>query len=794
MKFIKYFDAGVDESMVRSFSDRFGVSEKVMRIIISRGYDTEQKISDFLWPEKVELQSPFTMLGMTDAVNTIKEYIKQNKRILVFGDYDVDGISATAIMIKTLKKMGSDAKYFLPNRYVDGYGLTKNVLLKIKNIYSPDLIITVDCGITAVEEVEYAKTLGIKMIITDHHEIPDKIPDCIVINTKFQNQEYSFRGLCGTGVAYKLSEALTSLDEASEYLPIVSIATIADIVPLVSENRILTRLGFACMDKLPLGLKHMFNANKVSIKEPDSSDIAFKIAPKLNASGRMGDAVDSLLLYFENNPSRIKELINKIMAHNTKRQELGTIINEDCKRMLKDKDITNMPAIILWSDNWDQGILGIECSKILEEYNRPVFLFTKDGEYLKGSARSINDINIHNILTSVSDILEVFGGHTMAAGLTLRVKHFDEFVKRVNSYIYENINFKAFEPIEYYDDKISLKDINNKFIEDLKLLEPCGSVNPKAKFLIESDDITIQPLTNSFGHANIVFGKNMSAVFFNYLKESNKLNFGSNFKFIIEFQNMKGKYFKGIVRDFDFDGKIKESATKYLDSSAILQLKGSANSAPNFSFFEEKDLIKFVLDCSKSVFGTVFVASTVQSFKEFTQKYDMSNIYSFNISQFDPAGFNSVLLAPSDISFAKKYKRIVFLDAVLDLSYISEINKISNAEVLVMNNKHYSKQLFKDINLDRKHFAQIYQALLEYVNVDFNSIYSLYNKLVKNIDKKINYKNFLVPFCVFKELNILNLDDTKNSFKYLINKEIRTNLNDSSMYNQLNLIKKSIGE
>lgn len=794
MKFIKYYDASVDKSMVRDFSDRFGISEKVMKIIISRGYDTEKKISDFLWPEKIELQSPFLMKGMTEAVEKIKDYIKNNKKILVFGDYDVDGISATAIMIKTLKKMGCDAKYFLPNRYVDGYGLTKNVISKIKNIYAPDLIITVDCGITAVEEVEFAKDLGIDVVITDHHEIGEVIPDCIVVNTKFTNQQYTFRGLCGTGVAFKLSQALTSFEEASEYLPIVAIATIADIVPLTDENRVLTRLGFACMEKLPTGLKNMFTANKVSIKEPDASDIAFKIAPKLNASGRMGDAANSLLLYFENNPVRIKELIRKIVEYNTKRQALGTQIYEDCKNMLKDKDTTNMPAIILWNENWDHGILGIECSKLLEDYNRPVFLFTKDGNDLKGSARSVKDVNIHNILSSVSDLLDVFGGHTMAAGLTLKHKNFDEFVRRVNAYIIEKINNKVFEPIEYYDDDISLGDINKKFIDDLKVLEPCGSDNQKPRFLIESNDINIQPLAKSSGHANIVFGKNMSAVFFNYIKESNKLNFGSNFKFIIEFQNMKGKYFKGIVREFDFDGSIKDSASKYLDCSALSQLQFQGNSEPKLQICTETDLIKYVLDCSKNVFGTVFMANSVATFRHFVEKYDLTNIYSLSISDCDMAGYNGVLLAPKDLSFAKKYKRIVLLDSVIDTSYISAINSISDAQIIMLNNKSYSKNLFNSIILDRSHFANVYQKILEFSEKEFNSVYSLYSCIVKNGYKKLSFNNFIVPFYVFKELGIIKQDENKNEFIYSVNKDIKTNLNNSKIYNQLNLIKKSIGE
>ncbi|MCI7002935.1 MAG: single-stranded-DNA-specific exonuclease RecJ [Clostridia bacterium] len=793
MKFIEYYDRGITNSDVLEFSKKFGLCEQVIKIIMSRGYDTEQKISDFLWPEKNELQSPFKMKGMKEAITTINKAIADNKKILIFGDYDVDGISATAIMVKAFKKLGVNVDYFLPNRYIDGYGLSIDVIDKINKQYSPNLIITVDCGITAVQETAHAKELGIDIIITDHHEIGEVVPDTTIINTKFNDQEYSFRGLCGTGVAYKLAVGLLGEETCTEFLPIVAMATIADIVPLTDENRALVRLGFANMNLLPQGLKQMFIENKVSYLKPDASDIAFKIAPKLNASGRMGDAVDSLLLYFETNPAKIKEQINKILMHNTKRQKLGNLVYEDCKKILKEKDITKMSAIILWKEDWDHGILGIECSKILEEYNRPVFLFTREGDLLRGSARSINDINIHNILTSVSDILEVFGGHTMAAGLTLKLKNFDEFVKRVNSYIFEHISPKAFEPIEYYDSKLTLKDITPKLLEDLKVLEPCGQENSKPKFLIETDKINIQPLAKSCGHANIIIGKNLSLIFFNYIKESSKLNFGEQFKFIFEFQNVKGKYIKGIVKDFDFNYHLKSTATKYLECYAVNQLQYSVNTKPKFEYYKDSDLINMVLDCSKSVFGTLFIANTVKAYNDFIQKYDLTNIYSVNIVDVCSAGFNAVLLAPVDISFANKYERIVFLDPVIDLSYISAINEISKAQIFMSSSTKYSKSLFDSLYLDRKHFANIYQSLLKYQNNEFVSMLSVYSALVREKKMHISFNNFIVPFYVFKQLNIIQLNQDSSAFIYKINTNAKTDLTKSSIYNSLNLIKKSLG-
>ncbi|MBE7082235.1 MAG: single-stranded-DNA-specific exonuclease RecJ [Clostridiales bacterium] len=793
MKFIEYYDSGVSQDDVLAFSEKFGVSEKVIKIIMSRGYNTESAISNFLWPEKVELQSPFTLKGMSQAVEIITRNISQHKNILVFGDYDVDGISATAILVKAFKKLGVNANYFLPNRYVDGYGLSCKVLDKINTLYHPDLIVTVDCGITAIEEVEYAKKLGIEVVVTDHHEIGETLPNCVVVNTKFTDQEYKFNGLCGTGVAYKLAEALLGSENCTEFLPIVAIATIADIVPLTSENRTLVRLGMANMQALPQGVKQMFAENKVSLTKPDATDIAFKIAPKLNASGRMGDAVDSLKLYFETEPPKIKALINKIFEHNTKRQKLGSIVYEDCKNMLADKDITNMPAIILWKEDWDHGILGIECSKILEEYNRPVFLFTKEGDVLKGSGRSINDVNIHNILTSVSDLLEVFGGHTMAAGLTLKLENFDEFVNRVNAYIFEKINFKVFEPIKYYDMPIKLGDINPKFIEDLKLLEPCGCDNAKPKFLIETDSINIQPLSKASGHANIIIGKNLSLIFFNYVQEASKLNFGEKFKFIFEFQEARGKYVKGIVKDFDFNYNVKSTASKYLECFAVKQLGFADYSGKaKFETYEPKDMLGFVLDCSKTCFGTLFVANTVECYKNFINTYDLGNIFSIKISECCSAGYNSVLLAPKDLSFAKKYNQIIFLDNVLDEAYIYAINKLTNAKIYLPKNGKYSKILLDNLYLNRKHFGLVYQNLLNYENQEFVSVLSVYSNIIKSKKLKINFNNFIIPFYVFKQLGIIEENDKTAAFIYKINKNIKSELNKSSIYNTLNLIKKTV--
>ncbi|MBQ8792522.1 MAG: DHH family phosphoesterase, partial [Clostridia bacterium] len=342
---------------------------------------------------------------MKELCNRIYLAKQMGDRVLVFGDYDVDGVSATAIMLKTLKKIGINADFYLPNRYEDGYGLTKEVIDKVANKFAPDLIITVDCGISCYEEVEYAKEKGIEIVVTDHHEIPEILPNTLVLNAKIEGQDYPFHELCGTGLAYKISEAVLGQKKAEEFLPIASIATIADIVSLTGENRNIVKRGLKMFDKLPIGLKTLLKENKVSLSNPTSTDIAFKIAPKINSSGRMGDAGDSLVLYMTEDPVKVKEYVEKIKVHNTKRQELSAQIMEDCEKAIAKMDMTKTRVICLASKKWDQGILGIACARLVEIYNRPVFLFAQNGDMLHGSGRSIDDINIHELLSSQKDIL-----------------------------------------------------------------------------------------------------------------------------------------------------------------------------------------------------------------------------------------------------------------------------------------------------------------------------------------------------------------------------------------------------
>lgn len=796
MKLLKFYSDATDDTQISYLASKFNVNKKIIEIAYSRGYKTEQDLQVFFNPTNQKYVNPYLLSGMSELVEKVKKYTSEKKDILIFGDYDVDGISATTIMLMLLKKLGVDARYYLPNRFIDGYGLTNAVLDKICAQKKPDLIITVDCGITCHDEVEYCKSLGIDIIITDHHEIPEILPDTIVVNPKLENQKYTFNGLCGTGVAFKIAQAMLGEVEAEEFLPIATIATIADIVPLTCENRVIVSKGLQVFDKyLPYGLRVMFKQNKINLKCVDANDIAFKIAPKLNASGRMGDASDSLKLILETNPVEVGELLQKVNNHNTKRQEICKVVYEDCEKMLKRQDLSKMPAIILKSDKWDSGILGIVCSKLLDKYNRPVILLAQNGDELKGSARSISDVNIHQVLSAVQGLLEVFGGHKVAAGLTLKVQNFEEFRNKVNSFIFEHINSQAFIPIDYYDAELCENDINDEFFEQLKLFEPCGCDNNKPRFLIQTDKVKISRLNPTSPHAYVNMFDKLSLIYFNYLNDYPKLNFGKSYKFVFEFQNKFKNMFKGVIKVFDCSSELKPTADKYFNAFKLSQLlEYSETENNNAKIYEPKDILDFLSGCITSTFGTCFVCFNTEKYKKFINNYDLKNIYEINFLECFDTGFNALNLCPKNIDFAKSYKKIIFLDSVIDKGYLDAISKISSAEIYIPKVEKNDAEFIAYLDAKKENISNFYKVLSSLDGQLFTSILGLHTKIIRELKYNISFTNFLFYYYIFTELNLVESETKDELFTFRINKNIKTDLNKSNIYNKVKLIRKIYGK
>ena len=782
----KYYNLNFDFGLISQLSGELNLHEKIVEVLFSRGYTSKEKILKFLSPSERDFHDPFLLSGMQEAVDKIRDAVSNKKRILVFGDYDVDGMSATAVLYNVFKKLGTSIDFFLPNRFVDGYGLTNDVIDKIKAKYNPELIITVDCGISCKEEVDYANSLGIDMIVTDHHEPPELIPSCVVVNPKLANQKYSFKELCGTGVAFKLGQALLGMEEVMNLLPIVAVATIADIVSLTDENRALVTLGLKNFERdMPLGYKYLFAENKLKTSDIASVDVAFKIAPKLNSSGRMGDATDSLKLMISENVSEIKELIKKINTYNTKRQKVCNDCYEDCIKMLEDVDLSKERAIILENKKWDHGILGIVAARLVEKFNRPAFLFSEDEGMLKGSARSINDINVHEILSGLGDILETFGGHKMAAGLTLKKDKFEEFSKRVNAFIFSHVSPDVFKPITYYDVEINISDIDEKFIQDLRKLEPFGIGNSNLLLKISSENANVSPLKMNSNHFTINIDKKLELIYFNCSENYYNLKYSKekNFIFELQFEKPRGLY-KGIVKNFEgsftLDSSFKESLNAIMLNELCFKDKNDNLKIENY---KEEDIVSFIAELNQNPFGTIFVANSLKSYNEFISKYELLGIYkTFIFDKFTSGGFNAISLLPTNLDVFKNYFKIIFLDEVLDKSFLAEISKISSAKFYIPADKQIDSSIFQNINPDRKFIGNFYKTLQQFNCKMLLNEFDLYNKISRNF--KISFKNFFVYLKIFEELGFIKITREEN-FSISIEKTSKKDLSESVLYNRL---------
>ena len=478
-----------NKELTAQIASKYGLSMLVAGILVNRGITQEEQIKVFLNPTRKDFYDPYLLQDMEIAVNKIIEIIESKGRILIYGDYDVDGITSIAVLKKFLDERGLNVDYHIPNRLNEGYGLKKETLEEIaKKNY--DLMITVDCGISAIEEVDFANKLGIKTIITDHHETLDEIPKAIaVVNPKRRDNVYPFRGLAGVGVVFKLIQAISiklGLEEKEylKYLDLVCVGTISDIVPLVDENRVITKLGLKLVEVTKnIGLRELINISRY--KKIDSSTVSFGIAPRINACGRMGHAEEALKLFLTSNITEAKEITKKLEEYNQERQSIEKRIYTEALEQLKDEEEAKKDSIVLVSHNWHHGVIGIVASKLTEKFYKPsILLSIEDGE-VKGSGRSIPGFDLHEALCKTSEYLEKFGGHEMAVGLTLKEENYDSFKKEFEKLVEES-NVAEFVPIINIDGQLQSKDIKKEIAKEISILEPFGEANKMPLILFKN--------------------------------------------------------------------------------------------------------------------------------------------------------------------------------------------------------------------------------------------------------------------------------------------------------------------
>lgn len=462
------------------------LSQRFLQILRARGIEGDDSINKFLTPSPEYMINPFDIEGMSEAVQRINQAIQNKESVLIYGDYDCDGICAITILYKTLIDKVSSLHYFVPDRNNDGYGMSVAVLEKILAKHKVDLIITVDCGITAVNEVEFLKARGIDTIITDHHEPQDELPDCIIVNPKVKRT--TFYEFCGAGVALKLSEALTDRKSALQYVDIAAIATIADIVPLVSENRIIASLGIEKMKKHPsLAIKELISENV------NAYEIMYKVAPRINAAGRMDTAMKAVEMFLSDDYFIVHRIAEDLSRDNVQRQKKCDEVVSDCEKMLSGSRFDDLNFIVLASENWEAGILGIAASRLVEKFNRPTLLFAEKDGVLKGSCRSINGINVFSVLKKFDSHYLSFGGHSLAAGLSIMKGEFDTVKKLLNREL-AYLDKSVFYDKICYDTDLDITEPLIDFATELEKLEPTGFGNPKPVFRLSADGLKFSRL------------------------------------------------------------------------------------------------------------------------------------------------------------------------------------------------------------------------------------------------------------------------------------------------------------
>lgn len=461
-----------------------GVSPLLARALRARGAVTPEEIARFLSPSKADFHDPYLLPDMDKAVARIRTALEAHERICVFGDYDVDGICATAMLTDYFRSVGADIGYHIPSRSEEGYGMTGPAIEKLAR-EGVQLIITVDNGISAVNEIRRCAELGMDVIVTDHHIPPDAVPVCcaVVCHTVAESR-YPSSILCGAGTAFKLLHALAGLDTAMKYVSLAGLASVADVVPLLDENRILVKLGLAAINegRCPMGFTRLLESIPTVKKPYNACNLGFAVAPRLNASGRMSDASVAVDLFLSDDPAEIDACIAELNRLNELRQQDEANILNDALSLLAGSDLSDTRAIVLMKREWNGGVIGIAASRILEMFHRPTVLFCEANGVLKGSARSVDGINIHEALSAVSDCFLRFGGHAKAAGITMEIDRFDEFAERLNAHLKANFPDSAFAACKEYEFEIPLDMVNGDLINEFSRLAPFGESNPSPVF------------------------------------------------------------------------------------------------------------------------------------------------------------------------------------------------------------------------------------------------------------------------------------------------------------------------
>lgn len=740
----------IDYSKVNRIATELNINSKLVELLFSRGLSDIDQIEKFLYPKKENFYDPFLMKGMKEAVERIKLAIENDEKVVIYGDYDADGVCATAILSLYLSSQGLNVYAHIPNRVGEGYGLNNDSLDNIIEKVFPDLIITCDCGISCYDEVNHVMDLGVDIIVTDHHEIGERIPECVVVNPKQEDCSYPYNMLCGAGVALKIVHALGGEAVMEDYLDLACVATIADLVPLLDENRLIVQLGLKQLAKgRNIGLRELFA--ELEIKVPTSSEIAYKIAPRINAAGRVGDAFRAFRMLTEKDVDTVRRIIQEINQDNVKRKELCDEMYEEAVGDLAMEDMVNSKAILLSHPAWEKGITGIVAARLTNDYNRPTFIMVNsgDGTY-KGTCRSIDGINVYELLSNCGDCLIEFGGHNQAAGFSIYEKNIPLFKQRVNEYL-KDVDDSIYVPTVKYDLDLDESDITAELARAFEMVEPVGNNNNRPLMKIKAKSLVVAPCKNNPNHISITTKSGFQMFAFSYSKQSYQFLSDGEKELVFELQSSSyyTKTPKGVL-------KFCKSENLYFNKQylpayryELLSYKKGKSEA-KYKLIPGSQLSEII---GKSVFGTLVVAENDDDYRYFSSKYQTrfsEYIYSSNKNN-----YTKIIIAPDFRDYSLSlvlYNKIIFLKKPFSDNVISYINSRTNAEVYVLDRKNVAD----NVELDRAVFAKYYESIRKVDGIEFTNFFTCF-KRIKSTMSDINVQQLAVCVAIFEEMGILKV-------------------------------------
>jgi single-stranded-DNA-specific exonuclease len=508
-----------EKEKVQALQNALQVDEIIATLLVQRGIETFEQAKTFFRPTLEDLHNPYLMKDMDKAVFRIEKAIANNENILVFGDYDVDGTTAVSLVSSYLRSFYPNVATYIPDRYNEGYGIS---YLGIDYAEDNDvsLIIALDCGIKSIDHVNYAKAKNIDFIICDHHRPGDSLPDAIaVLDPKREDCSYPYDELCGCGVGFKLIQALAenrnqTIEDLLPYLDLVATAIAADIVPITGENRVLAKFGLEVINSNPRpGIKAL--VQNVKKKVLTITDVVFIVAPRINAAGRVKHGNEAVALLTEYNLEQAEQFASEIEQHNSDRKELDKQITKEALLQIEENKEKNRFSTVVYQENWHKGVIGIVASRLVEKYYRPTIVFTKSGDKLAASARSVKDFDVYNALEACAEHLEQFGGHMYAAGMTLKEENYENFKNAFENEVKKTIPPDLLIPEISVDLEMNFSDLDEKFMRILKQFEPFGPENMTPVFLSKNiiDSGYAKPLGNDAEHLKAFVKQNNSPNF-----------------------------------------------------------------------------------------------------------------------------------------------------------------------------------------------------------------------------------------------------------------------------------------